>query len=175
MPATRRPPPPGPAAGGYPPPPGYGNYPPPPTSWSQPGPGTDWAAAPAGYLAGWWYRVGATVIDGLILAVPNFALSYGVGRGGSLLSLIISAGYITLMLGARGQTLGNMAVGTRVVDSRTAGPVTYAKALGRWAAEFLLIILFFLPWVVDILWPLWDRQKQTLHDKMAGTVVLRTS
>jgi uncharacterized RDD family membrane protein YckC len=28
---------------------------------------------------------------------------------------------------------------------------------------------------VDILWPLWDRQKQTLHDKIAGTVVLRTS
>jgi uncharacterized RDD family membrane protein YckC len=110
-----------------------------------------------------------------VLAVPNFALSYGAGRGGSLLSLVISAGYITLMLGSRGQTLGNMAVGTRVVDARTGGPVTYAKALGRWAAEFLLFILFIVPWIIDILWPLWDRQKQTLHDKMAGTVVLRTS
>ena len=27
---------------------------------------------------------------------------------------------------------------------------------------------------LDVLWPLWDRQNQTLHDKAAGTVVLRT-
>ena len=28
--------------------------------------------------------------------------------------------------------------------------------------------------ILDILWPLWDQQNQTLHDKAAGTVVLRT-
>jgi len=26
---------------------------------------------------------------------------------------------------------------------------------------------------LDLLWPLWDRRNQTLHDKAAGTVVLR--
>ena len=27
--------------------------------------------------------------------------------------------------------------------------------------------------LVDLLWPLWDARRQTLHDKIAGTVVLR--
>lgn len=124
-------------------------------------------------LAGWWLRVGATIIDGLVLIIPNALLRYGGGVGGSILSVIVDAAYVTLMLGNRGQTVGNMAVHTRVVDSRTGGPISYGKALGRWASEFLLVILFFIPWILDILWPLWDRENQTLHDKMAGTVVLR--
>ena len=86
------PPPPGnypPPPGGYtppgsnypPPPPGnyppypQGNYPPPPTSWSQPGwqqPGPTWngpSDAAGGYLAGWWRRVAATIIDGVLVGV----------------------------------------------------------------------------------------------------------
>lgn len=181
-----------PPPGGYPPPPpswqqppppggGYGapggNYPPPPPSWQQPE-GAYYGATPpspgpGGTLAGWWLRVGATIIDGLVLIIPNALLRYGGGVGGSILSIIVDAAYITVMLGNRGQTVGNMAVHTRVVDSRTGGSISYGKALGRWASEFLLVILFFIPWILDILWPLWDRENQTLHDKMAGTVVLR--
>lgn len=184
--------PPPPPPGGYPPPPpswqqpppaggGYGapggGYPPPPTSWQQPQGsyygGQSPSPGPGGTLAGWWLRVGATIIDGLVLIIPNALLRYGGGVGGSVLSIIVDAAYITLMLGNRGQTVGNMAVHTRVVDSRTGGPISYGKALGRWASEFLLVILFLIPWFLDILWPLWDRENQTLHDKMAGTVVLR--
>ena len=118
--------------------------------------------------------MGATVVDGIILFIPNIILRYAAGAaGGGLLSLILDAAYITIMLSQRGQTVGNMAVHTRVVDSRTGGPINAGKALGRWASEFVLAILFFIPWVVDVLWPLWDRDNQTLHDKMAGTVVLR--
>ena len=28
--------------------------------------------------------------------------------------------------------------------------------------------------LVDYLWMLWDKQKQTLHDKLAGTIVVKT-
>jgi len=28
--------------------------------------------------------------------------------------------------------------------------------------------------VLDVLWPLWDRRNQTLHDKIVGTLILRT-
>ena len=28
--------------------------------------------------------------------------------------------------------------------------------------------------ILDALWPVWDAQNQTLHDKAAGTVLLRT-
>jgi uncharacterized RDD family membrane protein YckC len=114
-------------------------------------------------------------VDGLVLIVPNFVVDAIGGRGvGTLLSLIISATYVTLMISRRGQTVGNMAVGTRVVDARTGGPVSPGKAFGRWVSELVLVILLILPVILDILWPLWDPQNQTLHDKMAGTLVLRT-
>lgn len=120
--------------------------------------------------------MGATVVDGLVLILPNFIVSYAGGQGvGTLLSLLISAGYATIMLSRSGQTVGNMAVGTRVVDATTGGPVSAGKAFGRWAAEFVLALLFLIPLILDVLWPLWDRQNQTLHDKMAGTLVLRIS
>lgn len=184
---------PAPAPGGYPPPPpsweqppppagGYGQpggaYPPPPPAWQQPqqgyyggGP----APAAGGQLAGWWQRVGATLVDGLVLAIPNIILrAIGGYALGGLLVLVLDAVYFTLMLSRRnGQTLGNRSVGTRVVDSTTGGPVSSGKALGRWAAEGVLFLLFIIPGILDILWPLWDPQNQTLHDKIAGTVVLR--
>ena len=37
----------------------------------------------------------------------------------------------------------------------------------------LLAVLFVIPWIIDMLWPLWDDRNQTLHDKVVGTVVLR--
>jgi uncharacterized RDD family membrane protein YckC len=124
---------------------------------------------------GWWQRVGATIIDGLVLLIPNFIVDAAGGRGvGTLLSLVINAVYITLMLSRRGQTVGNMAVGTRVVDSRTGLAPSAGKAFVRWLSEIVLVILLVLPVILDILWPLWDSQNQTLHDKMAGTYVIRT-
>ncbi len=172
--------------GQYPPPPGWqqpGQYPPPPQGgWQQPGgypappPIGSWSGpGVGGQLAGWWYRVGATIIDGVVLAIPDFVIRAAVpNAGGYLLSLAVSAAYITIMLAKRGQTVGNIAVGTRVVYAQTGGPVTYGRALGRWAAEAAMVALLFIPWIVDILWPLWDARKQTLHDKIANTVVLRT-
>ena len=136
-----------------------------------------WGQQPTGYLAGWWYRVGATILDGIIIGIPSSVVTFaGTRAAGSALAIVIQAAYFTIMLSRRGQTLGNMAVRTRVVDARTGGPLTTGKAFGRWAAQFLFgigVILFLVPTLIDYLWPLWDSQNQTLHDKIAGTVVLR--
>lgn len=35
---------------------------------------------------------------------------------------------------------------------------------------FLWLLL--VPGLLDVLWPLWDGKRQTLHDKIAGTVVV---
>ena len=40
--------------------------------------------------------------------------------------------------------------------------------------EYVLSIIFLIPWVLDMLFPLWDRMKQTLHDKAVGAVVVKT-
>jgi len=81
-----------------------------------------------------------------------------------------------LMLASQGQTLGNMAAGTIVVDAATGAPVTSGKAWARSAMDVVFRVgtmLFVIPILVDDLWPLWDKQKQTLHDKVAGTVVVK--
>lgn len=181
-----------PPPGGYPPPPpsweqpppsgGYaqpgGAYPPPPPAWQQPqqpqgyyggGP----APAPGGQLAGWWQRVGATLVDDILAAIVIGILTAGAKGAGFIIGVILWAVYVTMMLSRGGQTLGNKAVGTHVVDAQTGGPIGAGKALGRWAASELLgsFVPFFR--LLDVLWPLWDRQNQTLHDKIAGTVVLR--
>jgi len=119
--------------------------------------------------------VGATLIDGIILAIPNFifraAFSYATAE---TLAVIVGLIYFVALVGSRGQTVGNMAVSTRIIDARTGGPISYAKALGRYVSQIVLAVVFLIPFILSCLWPLWDRRKQTLHDKMAGTLVVKT-
>lgn len=133
---------------------------------------------PTGTLAGWWYRVGASVIDGIPFGILDL-----VGVTTRTVALTVLAGiagmlYQVLMIGANGgRTVGNMVVGTRVADAATGAPPTWGKAVLRWVGQILFdglgSFIIFLGPVLDFLWPLWDPQNQTLHDKVASTVVLR--
>jgi uncharacterized RDD family membrane protein YckC len=119
--------------------------------------------------------VGATVIDGLVLAIPNAIIGVAansfVGRYG--IGAVIQILYVTLLLGSSSRTLGMRALGTYVIDGQTGGPITYARALGRTIVQILLQITI-IGGLLDVLWPLWDAQNQTLHDKAVGTLVLRS-
>lgn len=131
---------------------------------------------PFGQATGWWQRVGATIIDGLVMIVPFLVLELGLRAAGELVFIVVDAAYLTLMIGQSGQTLGNRAVGTRVVNAETGQQPSTARALGRWGAQLLFSVfsfLFLIPLLLDYLWPLWDKQNQTLHDKLAGTLVIR--
>ena len=55
----------------------------------------------------------------------------------------------------------------------TLSPIGYGPALGREFFRMLLVAFFYIPFFIDGLWPLWDRGKQTLHHKVARTVVVR--
>ena len=102
--------------------------------------------------------------------------SFNWGLPGALLSPLIVVVYGTLMCGSkRAQTLGMMAMGTKAVKLSTGEPIGYAVALGRALFEELLAALLFLPWVLDMLFPIWDRKNQTLHDKVSGTIVVKAS
>ena len=91
-----------------------------------------------------------------------------------LLQIAIVLLYGALFCGsARGQTPGMMAVSVKAVDARTRGPIGFWRGLGRAAFEWVLWIVFILPWVLDMLFPLWDLKHQTLHDKVSGTVVIK--
>lgn len=141
---------------------------------------------PAGtQLASWGSRAGAFLIDGVILSVPFFVLVFGVfafaaadsaaGLGFIPMTILwglISIVYKPVMEGMKGATLGKMAVGIKVVIAETGAQCDYARAFLRW---FVGTIINFVPFgsLVDNLWPLWDERNQTLHDKAAGTLVVR--
>jgi uncharacterized RDD family membrane protein YckC len=42
------------------------------------------------------------------------------------------------------------------------------------AHHFLILFALSLPHFIDLLWVAWDKHNQTLHDKFARTVVIRT-
>jgi uncharacterized RDD family membrane protein YckC len=79
-------------------------------------------------------------------------------------------------IASTGQTLGKRLVGIRVTtpDGR---PVGFGRAIQRWAIPGLPMML---PWpfghliqLVDGAWCLRDKHRQCLHDKAAGTLVVR--
>lgn len=83
-------------------------------------------------------------------------------------NLLISAVYnVVLMVAFNGQTLGKMMLRLRVFKKR-GGRITILDALLRNVFGYMISQIFLLGY----LWALFDAEKQTWHDKMAGTVVV---
>lgn len=94
---------------------------------------------------------------------------------GNLLGVVVSVVYFTLMYRFRGQSLGQMALGLRLVpvgEGTRQGPLTWGKAIAR-AATRQVFALIPLLGLLDPLWAAWDSKGQTLHDKAAGTQVVK--
>jgi uncharacterized RDD family membrane protein YckC len=158
---------------------------PPPAYWSPAAQDLDQATGAR--LAGWGRRAAAIVLDWLLLVVTLIpTLIWADSTTDPVTDEIsdASAGvffaqlyllpllYNWLLVGAWGRTVGKMAVGIAVRRGEDAADVGYARALGRAASSFLLGILA-IPLLVSYLWPLWDERNQTLHDKMANTIVVK--
>jgi uncharacterized RDD family membrane protein YckC len=107
-------------------------------------------------------------------AGTSHSVHFGVHGFGLLIQAALVLLYGTLFIGSRrGQTPGMMIVGIRCVAKDTAtGSISYARAFLRAFVEYILAVAFFIPWVVDMLFPLWDGQKQTIHDKAGGSLVI---
>jgi uncharacterized RDD family membrane protein YckC len=140
-------------------------------------------------LASWGRRLAALLVDvvvlGLVIAFALFAsgmpvedLRDRVEAGETLLIVVLflipEAIYYTALIGSRSQTFGKMALRIKVVDAESRSPIGYARAFRRWLSTATLRALFTVPTVVDHLWPLRDPKNQTLHDKFARSVVVRT-
>jgi uncharacterized RDD family membrane protein YckC len=76
--------------------------------------------------------------------------------------------YVILEGGPSGQTLGKKALGIRVYDLAQGGPIGYGRAFIRWIGRIASTI----PILLGYFWMLWDSEKQTWHDKLAGSVVV---
>jgi uncharacterized RDD family membrane protein YckC len=142
-----------------------------------------------GVLAGWWLRVGATVIDNLILFVPTEIVIRLVGNAlnyvvADVAAVLIEGIYMyALLTRPAGQTIGNRAMRTRVRSAADAGPISPDQVLRRYGFVALYSVFVVLGGaavtmvglcaLVDALAPLFTPTKQTLHDMFARTIVVR--
>ncbi|MGH7946370.1 MAG: RDD family protein, partial [Opitutaceae bacterium] len=142
--------------------------PPPPGAASQP----PVAAAIAWPRAGFLVRLGALAIDGVLIGLimsliagllPR-ALEIESGPGGWLLALAI---YGAVMWKNKGTTIGGIICGLKVVraDNRA---LDWSTAIVRALACFLSLAVVGLGFI----WVAIDDEKQSWHDKIAGTVVV---
>jgi uncharacterized RDD family membrane protein YckC len=138
-------------------------------------------AVATGY-ASFCQRLLALILDGIIVSIPAniFAASLGASiaitgggfhyrSGGSGLQTLFFIFYEALLIAYwNGQTIGKKAVGIRVV-ARGGQPVPLGMAFVR----CLMKVVSGMVLCLGYLWMLWDPNKQTWHDKVADTYVVR--
>jgi uncharacterized RDD family membrane protein YckC len=122
-----------------------------------------------GEAAGFWRRVGASLIDGVVVGVVEIILRLLLNETGFAIAVVFSFGYYTYFHGRTGQTPGDAALGIRVLDVDTGQVIGYGRALGR----ALVSIASGLVVGLGYLWMLWDPRKQTWHDKAVRSLPVR--
>jgi uncharacterized RDD family membrane protein YckC len=162
---------------------GQQQYPPPPGPFGPgqiPGGVGGLYGGASGPRASFGQRLGAMLLDSIILAVPGVILLV-IGATSNSAALVVLA-YIWWIVGTllyqaileggpTGQTIGKRALNIRVIDKSTGGPIGFWRGLGRAAAR----IISGWPCYLGYLWMLWDSEKQTWHDKMTGVYVVPVS
>lgn len=98
------------------------------------------------------------------------------------LSLLLQVGYHVGFLATRSATPGKMAVGLSVRRVDRPGPLGVGTAFMRYLLPLsiwvfsLVPLLSYVLWivaVVDLVWPIKDQRRQAIHDKVAGTQVVK--
>lgn len=133
---------------------------------------------------GFWPRVGATLIDTLIVLVittPLLLWAYGwehfldpeksfiSGPAEFFISWVLPAAAVLWFWLRKQATPGKMAIGAHFVDAETGNPMTMSQAAMRYLGYFVATI----PLCLGLLWVAFDARRQGWHDKMASTVVVR--
>lgn len=133
--------------------------------------------------AGFWTRVAAKMVDGLIVGVPlmllyflwifpslrsNRALPLSMQLLAQVCFYAVGAAYSTFFLGKYGATPGKMACKIQVITAE-GGRVTYARAFGRYFAEILSSLICYIGYLMVA----FDGQKRALHDHICNTRVVK--
>jgi len=159
-------------------------------SYTSPGP----PLPPGATYAVWADRVVGYLIDSLLVGAGMLilyvvlgsllSLMAGMGSqaaGGMCCMMIVLFPLATLLVGffnrvylvaQRGSSVGQGVMHLKVVDIN-GNLLTMGTAFIRLLAQ---VALSFVPMVgplLDLLWPLWDEKRQTLHDKAVGSYVLK--
>ncbi len=183
--------------------PGYSGEAVPPMVPAAPTPHAPYAAAPPAAVlryAGFWRRFWAVCIDGLLLSFVLMPLRLGLRLGawggwggwgdfergdmnldrlvplfmGSLafigVKTVAEALYFALMHSSIKQaTIGQMVLGIRVTDL-LGRRISASRALGRYFAAWLSSLTLLVGYIIGA----FTERKQTLHDMIVGTLVVRS-
>ena len=141
-------------------------------SYQQPAYQPPAGSGPSGPRASFGRRLVAAIIDGILLGIVGL-IFYAISRTlGYVVQLLLTIAYLTYLEGSpSGQTVGKKAMGIRVIDFRTGGSIGYGRAFIRWIGRYVSAIACLLGYF----WMLWDKEKQTWHDKFANDVVVPES
>ncbi|HLC93819.1 MAG TPA: RDD family protein [Patescibacteria group bacterium] len=127
--------------------------------------------------ASFFERLVAALIDGVLIAVVTGILAslLGIsGEGGSSMFsnplAILGWVYAIFMVVKYGATLGKMVMGLRVQQEVTGANLTWVEAFLREVVGKLISSIVIL---LGYFWMLWDPKKQTWHDKIAKSVVVK--
>ena len=121
-------------------------------------------------FAGFWIRLGAAVIDLIILGLMGAIILFGSGSPGLLFlgGFVVSVAYFVGFWIWRGQTPGKMALGIKIIRTDSS-PVKWQCALCRFLGYIVLVLTLF----IGFIWVAFDSHKQGLHDKIADTYVVK--
>ncbi len=146
-------------------------------------------------LAGRGRRLGAYIIDTIIAGIVLVAVAYfnpgplgitmldivrdpmtqQMSTAGSIAFVIIFMAINSYLLLTKGQTLGKLALGIRIVDAASNGAATAVKLLGlRYVLVMLVAVIPIiggLLGVVDFLF-IFREDRRCVHDLIAGTKVV---
>jgi uncharacterized RDD family membrane protein YckC len=141
-------------------------------------------------LADPWARIGARVIDGLVLVAVSFVLAAvlvdfddigtGFNTGFVVASFLVGASYEVGFVGALGGTPGKLLLGLRVVTQETgATPPGWDKAALRYLPSLVGLVpvigglASLAVLVVSLVWLFSDDRRRTVYDRTATTYVVK--
>lgn len=143
-----------------------------------------WADRAIGYIID-SILVGAGMGVLYLFAGALMTMLSGIGAhglaGGMCCLMILLFPVATLLVGlfnrvylvsTRGASIGQGVMHLRVVDL-DGKLLTMSTAFIRLLAQVALCFVPFVGPLLDLLWPLWDEKRQTLHDKAVGSFVLK--
>ncbi len=117
--------------------------------------------------AGFWHRLLASILDAVIVGMA-FGMIHSIWHGFGGIFPFWYAVYCVIMWATKGTTIGGIICGLKVVrlDDR---PVDWSVAIVRALSGFLSLAVAGLGFI----WVVFDDEKQSWHDKIAGTTIVR--
>jgi uncharacterized RDD family membrane protein YckC len=129
---------------------------------------------------GFWARVGASLIDTVLMVIvlvpigriflSGDAMLHWDNPANIMVNGVLPAIAVVVFWIYRQATPGKMAIGAKIVDEKTLGKPSTGQLIGRYLAYYVSTI----PLLLGLIWVGIDARKQGWHDKLAGTLVIRS-